>query len=42
MFIIPKNGGRVCGVEMETTVVPLCSRRLNCWPINSDYRFFIQ
>ena len=41
LFIILEKGSRVCSVEVEATVVTLCYEKLNCWPINSVYRFYI-
>ena len=38
----PENGGGVCSIEVEVTAVTLCHGKLNCWPINSVYRFYIQ
>ena len=29
----------VCGVGVEATAVTMCHGKLNCWPINSVYRF---
>ena len=28
--------------QVEATAVTLCHGKLNCWPINSVYRFYIQ
>ena len=37
-----ENDGGVCGVKVEATAVTLCHGKLNCWPINSVYRFYIR